>query len=150
MCIFFKGAKILQQAIPSLDSKGWILSPIEIVKYVIGDYMVADHNQSSLLPQVRCFIQASGRHNSNPNAVCDQVKEDLEILLKNTLTDLEVIVSQTPRKDESGQPTSAYDINVTVTSTSFSENQEQSHLSYAAVVKDGFVENHIFTYTEDK
>ncbi len=139
----------MQQAIASLDSKGWIQTPIEIVKYIIGDYMVADHNQSSLLPQVRCFMIVSGRHNNNPVGMSANIQEDLEILLKDVLADLEVNVQTKDRVGEDHLPTNSFDINIIVTSSTFSDNQEQSHLSYAAIVKDGFVENFIFNYTED-
>ena len=140
----------MMQPIATMTSKGWIQAPIEMVKYVIGDYMVADHNQSSLLPQVRCFMIISGQYNNNPTALCDAVKEDIKFLLKDSLDNLDVIVTQTPRKDENGQPLSSYDVNIVVTSTSFSENQDSSHLSYSAYIKGGFVNNFIFNYTEDK
>lgn len=140
----------MQQAIPSLDSKGWIQTPIEIVKFIIGDYMVADHNQSSLLPQVRCFMIASGKHNNNPVGISANIQEDMEILLKDVLADLQVNVRTKDRIGDDGLPTNSYDIDIIVTSSSFSENQEQSHLSYSAVIKDGFLENFIFNYIEDK
>lgn len=140
----------MSKANPTLSSKGWIETPIEIVKYVIGDYMVADHNQSSLLPQVRCFMMASGKFNNNPIALCNTVKDDMEFLLKDIIQEVEIIVNQTPRLDGDGLPTSAYDVDIVVTSPSFSENQNQAHLSYKAYIKDGFVNNFVFNYTEDK
>lgn len=140
----------MQQAIPSLDSKGWIVSPIEIVKYVIGDYMVADHNQSSILPQVRCFMIVSGQHNNNPVGMSSAIKDDMHALLKDVLADFDVTVTTQERVGEDKLPSGSYDINIIITSSTFSENQDQSHLSYAAHIKDGFVENFIFNYIEDK
>lgn len=133
---------------PTLSTKGWLSTPIEVVKYVIGDYMIADHNQSSLLTSVRCFMLANGRFNNNPIGLCNVIKEDMEFLLKGLIDSPEVIVTQNPRLDTTGQPTAAYDINITVISSSFSENQDQSQLSYAAYIKDGYVNNFIFNYTE--
>lgn len=134
---------------PTLSGKGWITTPIEAVKYIIADYMVADANQSSLLPTVRNFMRAHGAYSNSPEGLCETMRSDLTYLIESVLPTVEVNVNYIHRINDFGDESGKYDIDIVVKSPDFSTVPDDTALSYRAYIDNGHVKNHIFNYMQD-
>ena len=134
---------------PTLSASGLMSASLDVVRTIIANYLVVDPNQSSLLPSVKCFIVVTGKHNNEPQSVASVVRDDLKSLISSVISDASVDVSYTYRLNEYKEQTSSYDLSIVVTSSQFSPNADQSKLSFSGIVKNGFVDNFIYNYTED-
>ncbi len=134
---------------PTLSGKGWISTPIEAVKFIIGDYMVVDANQSCLLPAVRNFMRVHGAYSNSPEGLCDAMTQDLTYLIESVLPNAEVSVSYKHRINDEGDESGKYDIDIVVRSPEFSSIPVESALSYKAAIDNGHVMNHVFNYMQE-
>ena len=134
---------------PTFSSTGWTNTPIEIVKYIIGNYMTTDLNQASLLPQVKCFMLVNGQFNNSPQILSNTIIGDLSDLIQPHLPDAQVACNIVYKKDEYGDEKAAYDIFITVSSTLFTSDVSSADLNFTAAVKGSFVDNFVYNYIEN-
>jgi hypothetical protein len=82
---------------PSLDTDGWVESPIKVADYMLSHFFLSDYSQTAFFRnKVASFAWLLQRHQGNLTALFDETQQILSSYFSTQFSNVEVQVTEVP------------------------------------------------------